>query len=369
MKNYFIFFISVLVIGTTLFFSGCTLDSNINNNIFGTNEPSMTPRLIEGDEYASSMEVVNNAASAVVGIVNISGNTSSVGSGVAIAKNGYLLTNSHVIINPNNITLYLADGSSTTGQLVWDDATLDLAIVKSQKDLPYLKIAEDNDVNVGEDVLAIGTPFELQFQHTVTKGIVSALNRTVQVDTDGGSSYLQSLIQHDASINPGNSGGPLINSSAELIGINTLKIEAGEGMGFAIPAVTTRNVVEKVITDGSYTSAYLGVFGYDAHIANFKDVSKNQNGYYLLGVQKDSPAYKAGLREKDIILSLDKNKTNTMLDFRRHFYGYKPNQSVTVTYLSDGHKKTVELVLSKKPNIKAEKLNEDKSEEVVAEEL
>ena len=268
MKNYFNFFVILILLLSTSFLVGCFEEnpSGTSSAIFGGEAPSMTPRLIDGSNLENSVEVVKNVATAVVGISSNTPTYSSVGSGVAIAEGGYLLTNSHVIANANSIELYLADGTTTSASLIWQDKALDLAVLKSRKDLPYLKIADDAEVRVGEAVLAIGTPFQLQFKHSVTKGIVSALNRTVKVDTEVGESYLQSLIQHDASINPGNSGGPLINGSGQVIGINTVKIEAGEGIGFAIPASTTKNVLRNVLKEGQFTSAYLGVFGYDSSI-------------------------------------------------------------------------------------------------------
>lgn len=345
--KYFNFFIILTTIA--VLFVGCVnVPANNTSSIFGSEDVNMTPRLIDGNNLNSSVEVVKNAAAAVVGINSVSGTSSSVGSGVAIAKNGYVLTNSHVITNPYSITLYLADGTTSNASLIWRDSSLDLAVLKSSKELPYLKLAEDDDINVGEDVLAIGTPFQLQFKHSVTKGIVSALNRTVLVSGTYGDSYLQSLIQHDASINPGNSGGPLINGNAEVLGINTVKIESGEGMGFAIPTSVTRNVIKNVITDGSYTSAYLGVFGYDSAIPNYYGKTDRASGFYVLGVKEDSPASLAGIKPGNVITKINDKRINTRLKFIEELYKYKENDKIKLTYYDTKHKKTVELGLTKK---------------------
>ena len=354
MKHYFKFFIYVVLV--CLFFSGCSLfttnDNNINN-IFTpiSDDISMTPRKITGNVDESTIDVSKNVSPAVVGITSSTNYSYSVGSGVAVAKGGYVLTNSHVIINPNSIKLYLANGTSISASYVWSDTSLDMAIVKGAVDLPYLEIAPSDEPSVGEDVIAIGTPLQLQFQHSVTKGIVSALNRTVQVENDGGGSSLQSLIQHDASINPGNSGGPLINSKSQVVGINTLKIESAEGMGFAIPAIVIDNVLKNVLKDGTYESAYLGVFGYDSSIPYYYNKSASPVGMYLIDVEESSPAKLAGLKKGDIILSINNKKIKTALDFKRELFSYHENEIISIKYLQDEKEKTTEVTLVKRPNL------------------
>jgi len=195
----------------------------------------MRVREIVVGENSPATEMIGQARSAVVGIsVELDGGY-AIGSGVAIEEGGYILTNYHVVEDGKSITLYYADKTTGTASYLWGDSGLDLAIIKSSKNLPYLSTGNVDDVMVGENVYAIGTPLTLQFKHTVTKGIVSATGRTIEVDSESGTSFLQSLIQHDASINAGNSGGALINSKGQVVGINTLKAVEGEGLGFAIP--------------------------------------------------------------------------------------------------------------------------------------
>jgi S1-C subfamily serine protease len=355
--KFFILVVFVCVLLTSV--AGCFKTTTENNPMSLTTpvleDVSMVPRLIEPTNVKTGIEVSKNVSAAVVGITSSNAYSYSVGSGVSVAKGGYVLTNYHVITNPNSIKLYLADGATTSASFIWGDYALDMAIVKSSIDLPYLKMAPGTEPSVGEDVLAIGTPLQLQFKHSVTKGIVSALNRTVQVEDDGSGSYLQSLIQHDASINPGNSGGPLINLNSEVVGINTLKIESAEGMGFAIPAIVIDNVLKNVLSDGTYESAYLGVFGYDSSIPYYYKKTNSKNGLYVIDVQENSPASKAGMKSGDVILAINDKQVNTSIDFKREFFAYRENDVITVKLMQDGQVKTVEVTLQKRPVSKAKK--------------
>ena len=203
--------------------------------------------LISSTNYPSTVELAENVAPAVVGISSLDSSGESVGSGVCVAKGGYILTNYHVVTNPNSISLYLLNGDIVRGSYVWGDSVQDVAIIKSEVGLPYLPLAQSDNLSVGEDVVAVGTPISLTLKHTFTKGIVSALNRTLKVSSLSGESYMQDLIQHDASINPGNSGGPIVNMQGEVVGINTLKISGGEGIGFAVPTKSFSSLLSNVV--------------------------------------------------------------------------------------------------------------------------
>jgi S1-C subfamily serine protease len=363
MKKYFNFFIIVLIVASFMFVSGRVDINNINNNGLsninlseGIENADMTPRLISTNDNLSSVEVSRGVSPAVVGISSEQYTNYSVGSGVAIASGGYVLTNKHVLVNTGAINLYLADGSQASAKYIWGDNILDLAIIKSSIDLPYLQIAEGDEAKVGQDVLAIGTPLQLQFKHSVTKGIVSALNRTVQIDDDGNAgSYMQSLIQHDASINPGNSGGPLIDSNSKVIGINTLKIESAEGMAFAIPASVIKGVVESVIKNGTFQSAYMGLFAYDASIPYYYKKTKRKKGVYVIDVAGDSPAEKAGFKKGDVIVAIDEKNIDSMRQFQTNFYSYKEGDNIKIKFLQQGHNKIVELTLGKKEDNQKQK--------------
>lgn len=345
---FFCFFLSILIIFTIFSFAGCSSQGGVS----GKADPSinMSPRMITS-KSSNLEEMIKSVTPAVVGISAVYSNIESVGSGVAIAPKGYIVTNNHVVEGAKDITIYFANKTSAKAQLVWSDSAMDLAIVKTEIDMPYLETAGLESVNVGADVVAIGTPLTLQFKHTTTKGIVSALNRTIEVDNeDGSTSYLQNLIQHDSSINPGNSGGPLINSNGQVIGINTLKVTDAEGLGFAIPIEIVIPVVNKILKSGGYVTPYLGMFGFDATIAKFYNKTLETDGVYVLNIDNSAPIYKAGVRQGDIIIGIDDIEIKTMLDLRKSIYNYEIGDNITVTYLKNGIKTQKEITLTKRPN-------------------
>lgn len=342
-------FLFILVfIFFSLTFSGCTTE----NQIYGKADPSvnMQPRMITATNATNLEEMIKNVTPAVVGISAVYSNVESVGSGVCIAPNGYIVTNDHVVEGANNITVYFANKTSAKAKLIWNDSAMDLAIIKTEVDMPYLEVGLSEDVNVGAEVVAIGTPLTLQFKHTTTKGIVSALDRTIEIDnSDGTTSYLQNLIQHDSSINPGNSGGPLINTAGQVIGINTLKVTDAEGLGFAIPIEVVVPVMNKILKNGSYQTPYLGMFGFDATIAKFYNKTLESDGVYVLNIDTSGPVYKAGVREGDIIIAIDDIQINTMLDLRKSVYNYDIGDTATITYLRNGTQYKKSITFTQRP--------------------
>lgn len=338
MKKFLVIFVIFVSI-----FSGCFFNNN-NQAIVSRNE--MTPRLIDNFNYSSVVEVARSVSPAVVGIYSENAGAGSIGTGVAISRGGYVLTNSHVVTN-NNVLLYLASGDNASAKLVYRDSGLDLAIVKSEIDLPYLNTATSGDYSVGEEVLAIGTPLALQFKHTVTKGIISAKNRTIRVDGTNGLT-LQNLIQHDASINPGNSGGPLINLKGQVIGINTVKVEDAEGLGFAIPTDTIIPVVSKISATGEFKPAFLGLMGYDASIHAFNNRTQETNGVYVNDLMKDCCLYQAGLKNGDIITRINGKAIENMLQFRKELYSHEIGEEIFVTYIQNNLEKIAKIKLVEK---------------------
>lgn len=307
---------------------GCSL--NITPNITGAENINMTPRLISVAEGLSASEVISSVKSAIVGIKSSLSNGYAVGSGVAINDGGYILTNQHVIANSKKITIYFADKTTASASLVWQDSSVDLAVIKSSTNMPYLE-CETSNVQVGHDVLAIGTPLSLAFQHTVTKGIVSALDRTLEIqNSDGSITYMQNLIQHDASINPGNSGGPLINSSGKVIGINTLKATDAEGIGFAIPISAGQSIVNRLSANNGYTAPYMGIVAISSDYARSKNFQVTTNGAYVLDVDKNSIAGLNGLMAGDIIYQIDDTKIYSYLDLRNILYSHSIGDQITI---------------------------------------
>lgn len=339
----FFLFVPIVFVGCFGDYSGDikgTPDVNIN----------MTPRKITASSSTNFEEIVKTVAPAVVGISAVYGNAESVGSGVAVADGGYVLTNNHVVSDAESITVYYANKTSGRASLIWRDPAMDLAIIQTSVNMPYLPTGSSQILGAGEDVIAIGTPLTLQFKHTVTKGIISAVNRTIEISNeDGTTSYLQNLMQHDASINPGNSGGPLINANGEVVGINTLKVSEAEGIGFAIPVEVAIPVVNHILNDKTYETPYLGMFGFDSEIAVFYGRTLNKEGVYVVNLDSSGPISKAGLQKGDIITKLNNKEIKTMLDLRKEIYNYKTGENVDITFLREGGEKTTTLTLTKRP--------------------
>ena len=233
----------------------------------------------------------------------------SVGSGVAISPQGYVVTNLHVVDSAARLRVIFSDKSEYEAEVVGVDASTDLAVLKLKmpegSEIPVLTLADSDQVEPGEWVMAVGNPFRLT--STVTAGIVSATGRSVNV-LDG-SFTVEDFIQTDAAINPGNSGGALVNLRGELIGINTaIATESGgyEGYGFAIPAALVRRIVQDLIAYGEVKRGYLGVAlgAVDAYRARTLELEEI-TGVYLESVELGGPAYRGGLREGDVIMSVD----------------------------------------------------------------
>ena len=234
--------------------------------------------------------------------------------------------------------------------MVWSDSTLYLAIVKiNSKNLPFVTLGDSSNVKVGQSVYAIGNPIGFEFQRTVTSGIISAVDRTILLEEEGSTSYMEDLIQTDATINPGNSGGPLINNQGEVIGINSIKITSAEGIGFAIPINTAKNIIQSFITTGKFEEAYLGVFAYDKNIIPYLDSNLNlENGIYVVQVTFNSPAARYGIQEKDVLLEVDGISLNKMCDLRCYIYEKKPGDTVTLKVLRNNREMNMEVTLGRK---------------------
>jgi serine protease Do len=259
-----------------------------------------------------------------------------IGSGVIVSENGYILTNHHVAGGKSKrIVISLHDGRNIDGVTQWSDPILDLAVVKvNAENLTTIPLGNSDNVEVGETAIAIGNPLGLQFQRTVTSGIVSAINRTIEIETEQGRNFMEDLIQTDASINPGNSGGPLLNSRGEVVGINTVKVTTAEGIGFAVPINIAVPIIQKFMEKGEFVETYLGVFAYDKEIIPFLDSEvKIDNGIYVANVDENGPAYKSGIRVGCIISEVDGIKMNTMMQLRTYIYSKNPGDTINVTHL------------------------------------
>ncbi len=268
----------------------------------------------------------------------------SLGSGVIIdGRRGYILTNAHVVEKTGSIDVVLKDEREFKAQIVGADPDSDLAVlrIKSDTRLPEIKMGTGKDLMIGETVIAIGNPFG--FSHTVTTGVISALNRTVRTDQR----LYRDFIQTDASINPGNSGGPLLNINGDLIGINTAVYAKAQGIGFAIPIDRAKKIISDLIHHGEVIQSWIGLIiqPVDNDLARYlkiPDRLRRKNGGVLVKeVLSPSPAGKAGIRSGDIILSIGHRPISSRTDYRATLKQTPIGQPLSVKIWRDAHLKTV----------------------------
>ena len=270
------------------------------------------------------------------------------GSGVIFDSNGYIATNNHVVENAQEILVSLADGRVLNGRVLGADPATDLAVVKVDATGLMAAVLGDSDsLLVGEPAIAIGNPLGLEFKGSVTAGVISALNRSIEI---GERKF--KLIQTDAAINPGNSGGALVNADGMVVGINSAKISiAGvEGIGFSIPINTARPILQSLITKGRVVRAYLGVGIIDKNTAaSYGYEFKIDKGIYVMKVAKDGPAGKAGLKEGDIILKVAGTDTNSVADLRGAVDAQAVGSKVDVVIIRAGQEQAVSVLLEEMP--------------------
>ncbi len=266
------------------------------------------------------------------------------GSGVIVRADGLILTNNHVVQGAQEITVTLLSGRTLRGRVLGADRFADLAVVKveSAQPLPVAEMGVSSSLQVGQMAIAIGNPFGLG--STVTVGVVSALNRSIQASPDF---VVENLIQTDAAINPGNSGGALLDSAGRLIGINTAIIRDAQGIGFAIPVDHARIVMDQLVTQGRVVRPALGVEIRGEIDANTARAYRLPVDYGVVVVpQTGSPAERAGMRPQDVIVAIDGQKISTVGDLRRELFRKKPGDSVRVEVVRDGQRVTLTVVLT-----------------------
>lgn len=256
----------------------------------------------------------------------------SLGSGVVVSKDGYIITNNHVVDGANEIIVSIAGGKKEyAAKLIGKDEKSDLAIIKIEaKDLNAITFFNSDEVKVGDVVFALGNPFGVG--ETITQGIVSATGRSGM-----GIVEYEDFIQTDASINPGNSGGALINSAGQLIGINSAIISksgGNVGIGFAIPSNMVTMVATSLIDNGKYTRAYLGVNISDID-SDMSTLYNNNYGALITGVEENSPAAKAALKRGDLIIAIDDKKITSASELKNTVGAFAPSKEVSVKYLRD----------------------------------
>jgi S1-C subfamily serine protease len=242
------------------------------------------------------------------------------GSGFIIAPDGFILTNSHVVHDANQIAVSLPDGHEYAAQLVGDDPDTDLAVIRiDASQLVHVRLANSENLRVGQLVVAIGNP--LGFQASVTAGVISALGRSMHSQSGR---LIDNIIQTDAALNPGNSGGPLVNSAGEVIGVNTAMIRPAQGICFAIASNTARFVAGWLIRDGRIRRSYIGVAGQNVplhrRIVRFYNLPLD-TGVLVVSVEKDSPAQRADLREGDLIIAFDEQPIGSIHELHKMLMG------------------------------------------------
>ncbi|MCZ8196799.1 MAG: Do family serine endopeptidase [Flavobacterium sp.] len=274
------------------------------------------------------------------------------GSGVIISEDGYIVTNNHVIKDASEIEITLNNKKSYKAKLIGTDSKMDIALLKIDADekLPYTVFADSDTVKVGEWVLAVGNPYNLN--STVTAGIVSAKARNL--DTRG----IQSFIQTDAAVNPGNSGGALVNTRGELIGINTMiSSQTGSyvGYSFAVPSNITKKIIEDLMEYGNVQRGILGVEGAELNGAASKELGiKQTQGFYVSKVNKNSGAEKSGIKSGDVIIKLDNQSIGTYAELSGYINTKRPNDKIQVTIIRDGNTKVIPVTLTKNEFISTE---------------
>ena len=312
------------------------------------NESIGFPALAEQEDTLTLREIYIKCSPSVVSITSESRSGNSSGSGVIFSEDGYVVTNYHVIENGESYTVLLADERSQPARLVGSDPTSDLAVLQvNATDLTPAEFGDSDDVYVGDGVVAIGDPLGVEFRGTMTNGIVSAINRNVNVN-----GRTMNLIQTNAALNSGNSGGPLINSCGQVIGINTTKIgtftdSAGvEGLGFAIPSAVVKDIVSQILNQG-YVSGrpFLGITGERLSVF-YQRYYRLPAGLYVTAVAEGSSAADVGIVPGDILLSIDGTNIRTQNELDTALYHYAAGDQMNIVIYRSGYTMQATLTLA-----------------------
>ncbi|MGG3574183.1 S1C family serine protease [Bacillus gobiensis] len=327
-------------------------------------------RSVSVDVNNAVTDVVQRVSDAVVGVVNIqktniwdeSGGEAGTGSGVIYKKTdgtSYVVTNHHVIEGATNLEISLKNGTRVGAELIGSDSLTDLAVLKinNSKIKAVADFGDSDKVKPGEPVIAIGNPLGLQFSGSVTQGVISGTERAIPVDSnkDGEPDWNAEVLQTDAAINPGNSGGALINIDGKVIGINSMKIaeSAVEGIGLSIPVNLAIPVIQDLESYGEVRRPFLGI-----EMKSLTDISSNHwqetlklprdvtKGIVVMGVDPNSPAGKAGMKELDVITEFDGKPVNDIIQIRKVLYKKNVGDTAQIRFYRNGSQKTVKVTLT-----------------------
>ncbi len=279
---------------------------------------------------------------------------STLGSGVIIdGKRGFILTNAHVVTHAQAVSVVLKDEREFQAQIIGIDPDSDLAVMKldSPEDLPAIEMGDSKDLMIGETVIAIGNPFG--FSHTVTTGVISAINRSIRTEDV----LYRDFIQTDASINPGNSGGPLLNIHGDLIGINTAIYAKAQGIGFAIPINKARRIVTDLIQYGEVVLSWTGLViqNLDEGLAHYLKIPQGK-GVMVKQIEANSPATRSGIRKEDIILSMNDIPIRSMEDYHQVLKNFSVGSTLKIKIQRGTQKKSASLVTVVFPEERAPEL-------------
>lgn len=311
---------------------------------------------IKNNSVSTENAVAKKSLDSVVGITTVGVQENmffqgrvveGVGSGVVVSKDGYILTNAHVVQDgkAEKIEVLLTNGKKSSAKLLWYDTTLDLAVIKT--DMTGLKPVEMGDsdkVQIGDKAIAIGNPLGLDLQSTLTSGYISGKDRTITLQNG---LQMDGLMQTDAAINSGNSGGGLFDQEGKLIGINTAKASA-EGIGFTIPINVAKTIVDNIVSGGSFEGVKLGISGVD--VKTFQQATGQKlsidKGIYVVEVVRGSSAQKAGVTRGDIITKVNGKEINTMSSLKKALLEVRPQQKGKITVYRDGNTKDLDIEFS-----------------------
>ena len=346
------------VLGGFLVFSllGSSLKNENKNEIPKESKNKSVVSIKPSDDITMERAVVKKSIDSVVGITTKTkatqntifgpqtGYVEGVGSGSIVTKDGYILTNSHVVSNgdASEINVLFSDDKTKKAKLVWNDTTLDLAVIKVEaNNLSPIDLGDSDKVNVGDKAVAIGNPLGLQLQSTVTSGIISGLDRTVSFQNGA---RMDGLMQTDAAINSGNSGGALLNSKGELIGINTAKAGNSDGIGFAIPVNLAKKVIKEISKNGKFNSVYLGITGINLDLllqSNNIDPKTvgSEDGVYIQSISDNAKNY---FRKGDIITEIDGQRVKDMSNLKKILLNYNVGDTCKIEIVRAGEIKEFE---------------------------
>lgn len=346
------------MLGSTL--TGCSsfFSKNSPNSIPNGLQPPVAKAAVSEARNTPIVRAAQAVGPAVVGITNKAYardyfNRKVVveqgsGSGVIFDASGYIATNNHVVEGASELVVSLSDGRTLPAKLIGTDPATDLAVVKVEATgLPVAQFGDSDSLMVGEPAIAIGNPLGLEFKGSVTAGVISALNRSIEI----GERRFK-LIQTDAAINPGNSGGALVNADGVVVGINSAKIavQGVEGIGFSIPINTARPIIQSIVDKGRVVRSYLGVGALDkATAARYGYELNLEKGVYVANITKSGPAAKAGIRQGDIILKVGSAETNSVADLRAALDAIPVGSRVDVLISREGRQQTIGVLLEEMP--------------------